>query len=44
MRVRETICAIQWIVIYPVDSAFHLLINRSLGGLFKAVKITKDSF
>ena len=24
---RETNCAIQWIVIYPVDSVIHLLYN-----------------
>ena len=25
ISVRETNCVIQWIVIYPVDSAIHLL-------------------
>ena len=30
ISVRETNCAIQWIVIYPVDSAIHLLINWRL--------------
>ena len=30
MRIRETSCAIQWIEIYPVDSAIHLLNNWDL--------------
>ena len=30
ISVRKTNCAIQWIVIYPVDSAIHLLINWRL--------------
>ena len=30
IRVRETNCAIQWIVIYPMDSVIHLLNNWGL--------------
>ena len=31
ISIRETNCAIQWIVIYPVDSVIHLLNNWALG-------------
>jgi len=30
ISVRETNCAIQWIVIYPVDSIIHVLNNWDL--------------
>ena len=30
MNILETNCAIQWIEIYPVDSAIHLLNNWDL--------------
>ena len=41
--IKETNCAIQWIVIYPVDSAIHLWTTEAINS-YAAVKKEENQF